>query len=294
MNIRNYICKTIFLCTFAYCLSAHASLHEYETTHLKSMGGAGVGGILVEESAFLNPAPLAFFQNASVYAQTDSAKFTEGTTVGAAPKATGFVLADGNPNLAGSISFVKQEESNMQRERWGLSLSGLANERSAVGVSVRSSSDKNISTNLTNKYYQTVLGISHAIDEKSSLGIVAVDPFKSKANETKVLLGVQLVTLSYITLNADFGGNYDALDMSKAIIYKGSIQVKVLDDFYIRFGGFSDKIKNESGNGYGLAWVQPRLSFELAFKNTKNAADVSLGTNEYRTKETSLSASIRF
>jgi hypothetical protein len=294
MNIRKYICKTIFLYTLMSCLSARASLHEFETTHIKSMGGAGVGSILVEESAFLNPAPLAFFQNASVYAQKDDSKFTEGAGIGASPKSTGFVLADGNPNLAGSISFVKQQESNLERERWGLSLSGLASDRSALGVSVRSSSDKNTTTNATNKYYQTVIGISHAIDEKSSMGIVAIDPFKSKANETKVILGVQLVTLNYITLNADFGGNYTAIDMSKALIYKGSIQVKVLDDFYVRFGGFNDKIKNETGNGYGLAWVQPRLSFELAFKNTKNAADATQGTSEYRTKETSLSASFRF
>jgi hypothetical protein len=237
---------------------------------------------------------LAFFQNASVYVQKDDSTFTEGSRAGSTPKSTAIDLADGNPNLAGSVSFSKQEEANIERQRWGLSLSGLATERSAFGVSVRSSNDKNILTNTTDKYYQTVAGISHAIDEKSSMGITLVDPFKSIAHETKILFGVQLVTLNYITLNADFGGDYNAIDVSKALIYKGSMQVKVLDDFYVRFGGFSDKIKNESGNGYGLAWVQPRLSFEFAYKNTESAADALLGTSEYRTKETSLSASIRF
>jgi len=294
MNIRNYICKTFLLSTIVFSFSSHASLHEYETTHLKSMGGAGVGSILVEESAFLNPAPLAFFQNASVYVQKDDSSFTEGAGVGSTPKSTAFVLADGNPNLAGSVSFSKQEEANMERQRWGLSLSSLAGERSAFGVSVRSSNDKNKLTDVTSKYYQTVIGITHAVDEKSSMGITVVDPFKSIAHETKILIGVQLLALNYITLNADFGGDYNAIDVSKAVIYKGSMQVKVLDDFYVRFGGFNDKIKKESGNGYGLAWVQPRLSFEFAYKNTKSSADALLGTSEFRTKETSLSASIRF
>jgi hypothetical protein len=295
MNIRNYICKTFLLIVFVISFSAHASMHEFETTHLKSMGGAGVGSILVEESAFLNPAPLAFFQNASVYAQKDDSTFTEGAAGNnTTPKSTAFVLADGNPNLAGSISFSKQEEANTERKRWGLSLSSLVSERSALGINVRSSDDKNKLTSVSQKYYQTVLGISHAVDEKSSMGITLFDPFKSVAHETKLLFGVQVLTFNYITLNADFGGNYNAIDVSKALIYKGSMQVRVLDDFYVRFGGFSDKIKNESGNGYGLAWVQPRLSFEFAYKNTKSAADAALGTNEYRTKETSLSASIRF
>jgi hypothetical protein len=279
------------LCT----TNAYAKIHDFETTHLKSMGGTGVGAILSEESAFLNPASLAFFEGSSFYAQKDSSRLTETViTNNPKPKALGFVIADGNPSLSGSVSYVLQEEENIKRKRWGFSASSPLTAKSAFGLSVRETTDENITTKITQKYYQTVLGVSHSIDEKFSLGVVAYDPFKSKAKETKALLGVQYVLMDYITAGLDFGGDYTADQITKSLIYKGALQVKVLDDFFLRFGGFSDKMRNEKGNGYGLAWVQPKLSFEFAIKNTKRAKDISLNQTETDIKETSFAGSFRF
>jgi hypothetical protein len=203
-------------------------------------------------------------------------------------------MADANPSLAGSISYVTQEEDIYKRTRWGLSFSGPMSANSTFGISVRKSSDENTSTAITNKYYQTVLGVTHVIDEKLSLGIVAYDPFKSKGEETKALVGFQYVLQSYITLAFDIGGNYYSDDISKALITKGSVQVKVLDDFYLRFGGFKDNARKESGNGLGLAWQQPKLSFEFALKNTTRNQDSILNQSNSNFKETSLAASLRF
>lgn len=258
------------------------------------MGGTGVGSVLAEEAAFLNPASLAFFNTATVYAQKDSAKLTENSLDRPKPKALGFVLADGNPSLSGSLSYVTQEEDIYKRKRWGLSFSGPASENSAFGVSYRSTTDENTQLGTIKRYYQSVFGVTHSIDEKITLGIVAYDPFKSQGHETKALIGMQYAMMTYISAAFDFGGDYNSDEISKTLLYRGALQVKVLNDFFLRFGGFNDKARSEKGNGFGLAWIQPRLSLEGAFKNTKRSGNDSLGISEKNLKETSLAVSMRF
>ena len=249
---------------------------------------------MVEEAAFLNPASLAFFTSSSVYAQKDLGKLSNDGISAPRPKSLGFVMADGNPSLSGSLSYVNQEEDIYSRKRWGLTLSGPVAEKSAFGISVRQTTDENLSSKSSIKYFQTVLGVTHAIDEKLSLGIVAYDPFKSKGKETKAMIGAQYVLMTYITGSFDFGGDYYSEDISKSLLYKAGLQIKVLDDFFLRFGGFNDKILGEQGNGYGLAWIQPRMSFEFALKSTKRASDIGLNRSELSFKETSFSVSIKF
>ncbi len=258
------------------------------------MGGAGVASVLAEESAFLNPASMAFFNSSNFYVQKDSATLSDAGVVQPKPKSLGLVLSDGNPSLSGSLSYVIQEEGDTKRKRWGTSFSAPAGERSTFGVSLRQSADENINTKIVKKYYQTVLGVTHALDEKFTLGIVAYDPFKSKGNETKALLGMQYVLMNYLTAAIDFGADYTSEEISKTLLYKAALQVKVLDDFYLRFGGFNDKARSEKGNGFGLAWIQPRLSFEFAVKSTKRAADINIHQTDANLKETSFAASIRF
>lgn len=258
------------------------------------MGGTGVGGLLTEESAFLNPASLAFANTSSFYAQKDLGRLTNDNISQPRPKALGFVMSDGNPTLSGSLSYVTQEEDIFKRKRWGLTLSSPMSNKSAFGVSVRKTTDENIFTKTNQEYYQAVLGVTHSIDERLSLGIVAYDPFKSKGKETKVLIGAQYVLMSYITAAFDFGGDYYSEEISKTLLYKAALQIKVLDDFYLRFGGFNDKLREEKGSGYGLAWMQPRLSFEFALKNTKRAKNISLSQSETNFKETSFSGSMKF
>ena len=294
-NIRNHIKKTLLgVLVLSISFSSHSKIHEFETTQLKSSGGTGVGGIFNEESAFLNPAPLAFSTSSSFYVQKDSDKLSDNSVNKPNPKALGFVMSDGNPSLSGSLSFVNQHEDTITRKRWGVTLSGPIAEKSSMGISVRHSEDNNTLINTTEKYYQSVFGVSHQIDNKLSLGIVAYDPFKSKGNETKALVGLQYNIMEYIATSLDFGGDYTSNDISKKLITKGAVQVKVLDDFFLRFGGFSDKSRSEKGSGFGLAWLQPRLAFEFAIKTTKRDADTSIAQTATNFKETSFAASIRF
>jgi hypothetical protein len=258
------------------------------------MAGTGVGGVLAEEAAFLNPASLAFFNTATVYAQRDSGKLTENSVTQPKPKSMGFVMADGNPSLSGSLSYVTQEEDIYKRKRWGLSFSSPVSDKSAFGVSYRHSTDEDTLARTTKKYYQSVFGVTHSLDEKTTMGIVAYDPFKSQGHETKALLGLQYVLMAYISVAFDFGADYNSDEISKTLLYRGGLQVKILNDFFLRFGGFSDKLRAERGNGYGLAWIQPRLSFEVSQKNTKRSSDITLGRPDSNLKETSFAVSMRF
>ncbi len=272
-----------------------AKIHEFETTHTKSIAGTGVAGIYMEEAAFLNPASLAFFDQGNFYFQRDilQIKDKDGNIM-QKPKNTGFVMADGNPSLSGSLSYIQQEEGPNKRSRWGLSASSPISKDSSFGVSVRKTKDKDIINNTEKSYYQTVLGITHSIDSKTSLGIVAYDPFKSRGAETKAILGIQHIFVDYITATLDFGGDYNSDEISDTLLYRGGAQIRALNDFYIRFGAFNDKSRHEKGNGYGIAWVQPKLAFEFAIKNIKQSADSVTKRNESKIRETSFGVSLRF
>lgn len=274
----DYIRKILFLSVILLIGNANAAVHEFETTHTKSMGGAGAAGILAEESAFYNPAPLAFFATSTFYAQKDN------SVLG---KSTGFVIGDGNPNLSGSLSYVRQTEDDFRRSRWGLSISSPMSQTSSVGVSIRKTTDDILSEHKSANYYQTVFGVIHIINDHFSMGVVAYDPLKSPAHETKALIGMQYLLVDYITATVDFGGNYTKDNFSQSLIYKGALQVTVLNDVFLRVGTFTDKEKSEKGTGMGLAWIQPRLSFSYAVKNFTT----SVGR---RIKENSLSLSLRF
>lgn len=270
-------------------------MHDFETTHLKSMAGTGVAGILMEESAFLNPAGLAFYNTGSVFAQRDmlEIKDTKGTVL-QKPKNTGFVVADGNSNLSGSLSYVTQEEGIYKRSRWGLSSSAPLSKESAFGVSIRRSKDENTLTKNEQTYYQSVFGVIHALSDKTSLGILAYDAFNSKGNERNAYVGIQHLLLDYITFAADLGGDYNADEISESLIYRGALQIRILNDFYMRFGTFNNKGREERGNGMGLSWIQPRLALEFALKNTKQSANIAKNTTDMKTKETSFSVALRF
>lgn len=293
--IRNLFKKSFFIAFLLSATLANAKIHEFETTHLKSLAGTGVAGIFMEEAAFLNPASLAYFNNGSVYAQRNTHKFknTQGLVTDES-KATAFVFADGNPNVSGSLSYVDQEEGVFKRKRWGLSVSAPLNKESSLGVSTRKSTDENSLLQTKDDYYQTVVGVTHSLDSQTSFGVVFYDVLNSKAKETKAMVGAQHMFANTATLNFDLSANYKAEEITDTVMYRGGLQFKVLDDFYLRFGAFNDKSKQEKGNGYGIAWIQPRLAFEFAIKSTNAKADLALARSERKLKETSLSASFRF
>lgn len=272
-----------------------AKMHEFETAHLKSMGGTGVAGMFMEESAFLNPAGLAFYTMSDIYLQRDmmQIKNDRGDVI-QKPKSTAVVIADGNANLSGSVSYLTQEEGQFKRTRWGATTSTPVGVGSAFGLSIRKTEDKNTSSGQSVDYYQTVMGITHTLNAQTSFGVVAYDVFNSKGDETKALIGFQHILADAATFAFDFGGDYNSDEISKTLLYRGGVQLKVLNDFFLRLGAFKDKTRQEKGNGYGVAWVQPKLAFEFSLKNTKQVANLSINRTESKIREASFGISFRF
>ncbi len=250
----------------------------------------------MEESAFLNPASLSFFRNADIYLQRDMVQFKDALgNLLQKSKNTGVVISDGNANLSGSLSYVQQEEGVFKRKRFGLTTSSPLNEKSSFGASFRKTKDENTLSKTSSDYYQSTFGVTHAIDQQTSLGLVAYDAFNSAGDATKAIVGLQHIFVDYITVAFDLGGNYNADEISSTLLYRGSIQVKVLDDFFLRFGAFNEKELEEKGNAFGLAWISPKLAFEFALKNTTQKASLSKARfGEIKLRETSFGLSLRF
>ena len=91
----------------------------------------------------------------------------------------------------------------------------------------------------------------------------------------------------------DFGGRYN-LDFEGESIYKGALQIRVFEDFYLRLGTSSDDATKEKTTGIGIGWVQPKLSIDFAIKNTESTSQEESNTQPTDTKENSFSLSYRF
>ena len=70
--------------------------------------------------------------------------------------------------------------------------------------------------------------------------------------------------------------------------------MKIYNDFYLRAGFFDDKIQQEKGSGFGIGWIQPKLTFNFAVKNYSTFESVILKQENEEIKESSFSVSYRF
>lgn len=289
------------LLIFLVCYNAYAlnKIPEFETTRLKSTAGTGVGSVLMDEATILNPAPLAFFNVGSFYLQKSGADSTlgdgESKSLGESDTVS-FIASDSKGRVNGSISYTKKTHRFSDRKRWGVSFSSPVGDKSALGVSYRITTD-NLSENgisySEEKYKQTVFGVTHALTSDFTMGLVFVDPFKAKPEDTQALIGFQYLYKDFISLMFDSGADYNQ-PLSETILYRGAIQAKIFKDFYLRAGTFNDKGKASKGSGAGVGWVQPRLVLDFGIKNTKLLEDEKLAQTSEEIKETSFSLSYRF
>ncbi len=284
--------KNFFLLIFLlFALNVQSKLRRFETTHQKAMGGTGVGSILLEESAFLNPSSSPFFQLNSIYLQYDRGAISDDrNTTFPKEKNSAFVLAQGGPPLSGTFSYSKQSYIEDVRKSYGLSIASMFSPKSTFGIAVKKQSDDIHLENVVHDYYQTTFGITHVLESGSSVGIVLNDPFKSYAHETKIIAGIHKNIASYIFGSVDIGCNYTAQEFSDTLLVRGALHIRVWDDFFIKAGAFNDKEIKEKGEALGLIWVQPKLSLNFAIKNTKNYTNSS---NIIKDRESSFSFSFR-
>jgi len=298
--------KHLFLLTgllFINCFSPsiYAKLRDLETTRLKSTAGTGVGSILMEESSVLNPAPVAFFKDSSIYFQKISGNITQENSNNphSAPldiDSMAAIITESGQTISGSVGYQYAEDRFDKRKRLMISSAGRAGEKSSLGIAARITQDS-LSENgkdIQNiKYNQMVLGATHVLGESVTMGITFIDPLKERPAETRGIIGLQYVYEDFVFLILDAGADYNKA-LAETFLYRGAIQFKVFGDFFVRAGFFTDDGLSENGSGAGLSWVQPKLMFDFALKNTNIKESLVKNTESEKIQETSFSLSYRF
>ena len=299
---RNFIGSSILIILIGLSHQTHATLREFETTRLKSTAGTGVGSILMDEATSLNPASIGFYQVSSLYFQKIEGEVTHQDSPTTDPSNQQFrdiavIASDASKGTAGSISYVDQKRGPEKRRLFAVSLARPVSEKSSLGITYRRGKEtiypKSSSELVTDRYQEFSLGASHAINENFSLGVLLDDPLQRHDNPTKGTIGFQYIFQEYISLMLDVGGDYSK-DLATDFHYRGGVQVKFFNDFYLRAGAFRDEILDETGSGAGLGWVGPRLVLEVGVKNTTVEEVPERDQDGEKVSETSFSLALKF
>ncbi|MBT3979956.1 MAG: hypothetical protein HOE90_01310 [Bacteriovoracaceae bacterium] len=298
--------QTIYCLSFLLFISGpiHAKVHDFETARLKSTAGSGVGSVLMNEAAILNPASISFFSFTSIYLQKHDLKLKGSgeankitSQYGKKSDGLGVILADGKNAAKGALSYTIQQEGPYKRKRFSAGLGSMASKTSAVGAGYRYTVDEDIllpTEKSKNKYHQFTMGAMHALGESLTVGLLYVDPLGKTPEDSRGYVGGQYFLKRFIALIGDVGADYRR-GLSDTLVYRAALQLSFFKDFFVRAGLFDDKAMGERGNGIGISWVGPKLNIDVAMKTTKpNGSSVTTGTLAQKTQETIFGLSYRF
>jgi hypothetical protein len=282
---------------------AHAQIREFQTTRLMSTSGAGVASILSTEAAVLNPAASAFFegssfsyqsyrtalQNKSEIRDTAPDRFpTQNTTQGA-------FMADHSGPVKGGVAYIKQNENSYERERMVLHAAASMSSTTSVGLSYNYIADTlPPKTNDRHKvHHQATMGVTHILDDSTTLGLVLIDPTKATPGEERAIGGFQYSIAQRVTLIGDLGAQFTQ-NVSKKYLWRAAVQLNIFGDVFFRAGQFYDNITQLKGNGWGVSWIGPRIGLEFAQKYSKQFGTGTYVYTDEKIVDTSLSAIIKF
>lgn len=277
--------------------TALTKIRDFETTRMMSVSGAGSGAILVNEASFLNPASIAFYDNSSIYYQRNIATVDEPDISRTNEFKDGdfetLVLSDTSAAYRGTFSYQRQRENSFKRIRYTSSLSTHLAPRHAIGMIYRYTID---STPLDHSdvYHQFVFGYTFIDSKALSLGLVIVDPFYTKKQDTKAQVGLNYEVFHNLYVLADYGIYY-ANDKDDRNFNKYGIQISILKNIFVRIGQSYDNYNNEKAQSWGFSWVGPKMTLEYAYKNTELISKKAeyLINNETMIEQ-SLALSVRF
>ena len=297
----------IFVSIFLFVLSniASARVHDYMSTRLKSTAGTGVGSLLLNESNLLNPAPLAFFGFSTINFQKGRLETNQAQDRGFTQEnykshsgTTSLTIADANDQFKGAVGYYDKKEGIEERQRYAFSYGIPVAKMTSIGFTVRHSREKNNFYGdrlVTDNYTQTILGTTHAINEQFTVGFVAIDPLRTKKEDTIGIVGFQYLVKNILALMLDFGVDPLAEETSESLLYRGAMQLNLFSDFYARGGISTNKKLGEKGTGFGIAWVGPKLALDLALMSTKPINDpTSYLKPQEKVKESSLALTYKF
>lgn len=293
---KRIISILIVVSSFSY-IHAQNFLPTFETTRLKGTAGTGVASLLIDEANYLNPSSSAFLNVGSIYLQkSDISTSNNLTNTSSDSDQVNFIASDSKGRSSGSVSYSKMSIGEQSVKNIGLSLATPIGERSSVGVSYNSRKESLFNLNdqiISESYKITTFGVTHLLSENLTMGMVLKDAFRSKNNESRLILGTQYLYGSYISIMLDVGSDYKS-QLDEKFQWRTAAQIKILNDFYARFGVFDDKGNQTKGSGIGIGWIQPKLTVEAAIKNTDALESIALNQSEESIKETTFSLSYRF
>ena len=263
---------------------------------MKSTAGAGNASLLMNESSLNNPAPIAFFKESSLYFERTAASYAGEENEQALEASNyAFIASDATKNLRGSVALIKHNQGPSSLEQLNVSLASTIGKSSSFGIAYRNVQKEYnyIGQRIREEYKMFVPGVFHAVSKDLSLGLTLIDPTRVSNNETKAIVGFQYRILNFMLVMLDVGADYEG-PISDTSVIRAATQIKIFDDFFLRFGGFEDKDLKERGTGFGVGWVGPKLVFNFAIRNTRVIENEELRQENQDIKDTSFSVAYRF
>ncbi|MFL5783230.1 MAG: hypothetical protein ACJ76H_01390 [Bacteriovoracaceae bacterium] len=302
MNKMNLLPVFALAGTLVSSSAFSAHIREFQTTRLNSTAGAGVASILSTEAAILNPATAAFFAGNSASYQGYKTSLQHKNTVrdvnndpfAKQNRSQGVFVSDSSGDLKGGVAYTSQKENHYERTRSIIHGASAMGSKSSMGVSYNYIQDT-LPTNAKDRHqtqHQATIGLIHVLDEDMSVGAIIVDPTRTTPGEQRFIAGFQYQVAVRFVLIGDVGIDYTG-NVNEDYLWRGALQIKLFDDFYIRGGYFNDNITKSKGNGWGAGWIGPRFGVEFAQKLSEYSSTSYLYKDE-RIVDTSLSAIIKF
>jgi hypothetical protein len=274
-------------------LNCFAQLRPNYSTRLLSTSGSGVASILVNESVFLNPASIAFFDTTNFYIQNDKSEITNENSRKSDETSNNnyLLLSDTSSDLKGALSYQEKSEFDLKNKKFVATGAGLLAGDSAIGFSY--SYNQTEFENKNELKHILTSGITYIKNEELSFGILLTDLTKEIKENAKIVTGFQYKILPILTFIFDVETNY-YLDSSEYSGYRTALQSQFYDDFFLRIGKFDDGFLEQNGQSWGLSWYGPRLSLEYAYVHSKQKMDFGPFLKEDIIVDQSLSLSVRF
>jgi hypothetical protein len=288
----------LVLTILVFSSAAWAQIRPFQTTRLMSSAGAGVGSLLVTESAILNPASVAFFSGTDTAYQKVSTSLksknperaADGRAFSRTNRSEGFFLFDNQGDAKGGVSLQQQRENAFYRQRMTGTMASMLTPTLSFGLTYRHTEDRRAPWAFADKHktsHSVVAGISYVVSEKISLGVVWEDVGRATPGESKAQAGIQLSVFDKIALILD-GGADPAGDLKDNHLWRAAIQLQAFNDFLIRGGRFQDNTLNQEGFAWGGSWAGPKLGVDVAFRES-NQMDQEKGYLYPREKITDFS-----
>ena len=139
MKHKSYILNLFIVFVGLFPASSYCVISPFQTTRLKSTAGTGIATLAIDEASILNPAPLAFFKDASIYFQKSQGNITNDNEPLQSWETgnTAFIASDTQNFLKGSVSYIRQFDGLDQRTQLGVSLASIIGPQSSLGLTLQ-------------------------------------------------------------------------------------------------------------------------------------------------------------